>query len=46
MNPGPEIGRLLQAIEDARLEGTVQCRAEALTMAKFHINGDNNLETL
>ena len=32
--PGPEIGRLLRLVEDARLEGTVSGQAEALDFAR------------
>jgi poly(A) polymerase len=33
LEPGPEFGRILQAVEDAQLEGTVQSRDEALALA-------------
>jgi tRNA nucleotidyltransferase (CCA-adding enzyme) len=34
LSPGPRIGEILHAVEDARLEGRVQTREEALTLAR------------
>ncbi|HET8547876.1 MAG TPA: CCA tRNA nucleotidyltransferase [Bryobacteraceae bacterium] len=34
IEPGPELGRLLRAIEDAQLEGRVRDRGEALALAR------------
>ncbi|MCC8190691.1 MAG: HD domain-containing protein [Planctomycetes bacterium] len=40
---GPEVGRLLRLIEDARLEGTIQDRDEALALAVREAEGEGSL---
>ena len=37
LSPGPEIGRLLEAVETAALEGTITTREEALAWAKTQL---------
>jgi hypothetical protein len=34
LQPGPLFGRILKAVEEAQLEGTIQSKAEALVYAK------------
>lgn len=36
--PGPEIGRLLRVVEDARLEGAISTREQALALAANAVN--------
>lgn len=40
VRPGPEIGRLLRLIEDARLEGVIATRDEALELAAREVGMD------
>ena len=44
LHPGKEVGKILEAIRVAQLEGTVQTRAEALAMARKLAN--TGMETL
>ena len=42
LRPGKEVGRILEAVRVAQLDGTVQTRAEALDMARKLANDDMN----
>ncbi|MCS7281770.1 MAG: HD domain-containing protein [Anaerolineae bacterium] len=39
LSPGPQIGRLLEAIQEAQAEGTIRTREEALDLARRMVQG-------
>jgi hypothetical protein len=41
LDPGPEIGRILDAIDEERAAGTISTREEALELARALTSGDD-----